>query len=385
MQIAESNVGKTSKKRTGYLPTLDGWRALAILGVIFTHESLHTFGPFNTRWLYEYGDRGVDTFFAISGILICSRLLEEESQNGSISLRGFYIRRFFRILPAAFLYLFTVVILGLLGYLVVHRTEIFAAIFFYRNYTRLLGRAALPNVAVFTGHFWSLAVEEHFYFILPALLVFTKKRFRVPALLFLTALVLANRAYQLRTRPWLTIRWHTDIRLDALLIPAIIAILVYGVRDKKPLLRAAKWWPLVLLVVISLIPVKPSNWQIAAMSVLLPIMIMGSILHPHNILGKILEHPVLRYIGRVSYSLYLWQQLFVISHFFTTKPLGILQQWPLNLGFSFLCALASFYLVEKPMMRLGHKLAPPATPGREDLSAADTAPSSADGKTPVLT
>src|SRR5450432_708876 len=89
--------------KPNYLPTLDGWRALAILGVMLCHDSIHTLGPFNTGFLYMHGDLGVDLFFAISGILICSRLLTEEESQGFISRKDFYIRRAFRILsPAIF-------------------------------------------------------------------------------------------------------------------------------------------------------------------------------------------------------------------------------------------------------------------------------------------
>src|SRR5471030_1514150 len=96
----------------GYLPTLDGWRALAILGVMLQHMTLSFFYPHdpypNERALHIsrlLGDKGVEIFFAISGFLICSRLLQEHRRQGQVSLRAFYIRRFFRILPPYIFYL----------------------------------------------------------------------------------------------------------------------------------------------------------------------------------------------------------------------------------------------------------------------------------------
>ena len=89
-----------AKLRRGYLPTLDGWRCLAILAVLIDHGTL----GFPTLQRYSpvrLGPNGVSLFFAISGFLICSRLLEEFEQAGGISLKGFYIRRACRILPAA--------------------------------------------------------------------------------------------------------------------------------------------------------------------------------------------------------------------------------------------------------------------------------------------
>jgi peptidoglycan/LPS O-acetylase OafA/YrhL len=76
---------------------------------------------------------------------------------------------------------------------------------------------------------------------------------------------------------------------------------------------------------------------------------------------------MLRYIGRISYSLYLWQQLFFIQHFVGGDPLRVWQSWPLRLVMTSACAMTSYYLLERPLARLGHRLAPSATPGREDL------------------
>src|SRR5258708_16736007 len=102
---------------SGYLPTLDGWRAIAILGVIICHGTTAIFGPggtyVNSRVfdLTRNGALGVDIFFGISGFLICTRLLQEEQKQGRISLKNFYIRRGFRILPP---YLFFLSILSLI-------------------------------------------------------------------------------------------------------------------------------------------------------------------------------------------------------------------------------------------------------------------------------
>lgn len=96
---------RTSPAAGGYLPTLDGWRAIAILGVMVAHGTAASFGAggaFANASLYalsRYGAMGVDVFFGISGFLICSRLIAEHRARGRINLKGFYIRRFFRIPP----------------------------------------------------------------------------------------------------------------------------------------------------------------------------------------------------------------------------------------------------------------------------------------------
>jgi peptidoglycan/LPS O-acetylase OafA/YrhL len=151
-----------------FLPTLDGWRAIAIAMVVLSH-SLTTAsargggGGFLNLLTFRMGTFGVMLFFAISGYLICTRLLVEEETTGSVSLRSFYIRRVFRILPAAYVYLGTVAVLALARILVVGWADIAGAALFYSNYEE--------SGSWFTGHFWSLALEEHFYLLWPPVLV----------------------------------------------------------------------------------------------------------------------------------------------------------------------------------------------------------------------
>jgi peptidoglycan/LPS O-acetylase OafA/YrhL len=87
-------------------------------------------------------------------------------------------------------------------------------------------------------------------------------------------------------------------------------------------------------------------------------------LNPDQILGRILEWNWLRWIGRLSYSLYLWQQLFLVPYNNRVSSLGRLQDWPFNLLAALICAVASYYLVERFFIKLGHKLARPVSEGR---------------------
>ena len=103
--------------------------------VLFSHDVLHRLGPISTYWPHAHGAAGVDVFFAISGILICTLLLGEERQTGTISLQGFYIRRAFRILPAPFVYVAVVAILSALHVLTsVHKSELVSSPLFCRNH-----------------------------------------------------------------------------------------------------------------------------------------------------------------------------------------------------------------------------------------------------------
>src|ERR1700737_5224268 len=119
----------------GYLPTLDGWRAIAIFSVMLSHDRLYRFGPLSTQWFQDHGALGVDIFFAISGILICSRLLAEEPSQGFISRRNFSVRRAFRILPPAAVFLATLLLLKVTVHFPVALPEVLASLFFLRNST----------------------------------------------------------------------------------------------------------------------------------------------------------------------------------------------------------------------------------------------------------
>ena len=347
-----------ARKSRSYMPTLDGWRAISILFVMMYHDSLHRVGAISNGWFFEHGNVGVDVFFAISGILICSRLLTEEQRFGSISLRHFYIRRAFRILPPAILYLLVLATLSALAIIPHVGLDWFGALFFYRNYTRLLGTHLVFGGGS-TGHFWSLSVEEHFYLLLPAVLVFTRRKHRLKVLSALILLVAISLAVQLRHRSWVHIQFHSDVRLDSLLIPAMIAVLVQRETIRAWFQRIGRFWPVILAALFVLITWTPENFgQVFGLALLMPVLVLGTVLNPQSILSRFLELPPLRFVGRISYSLYLWQQLFFVGHFNPeAATLGWLQRLPFDYLAAFACALASYSLLEKPAMHYGHKLA----------------------------
>jgi len=142
--------------RSGYLATLDGWRAIAIAGVLLDHATA------TLRHAREYtfmrtGPNGVSVFFAVSGFLICTRLLEEEQLTGKFNLKGFYVRRACRILPAAFCYLTIIGVLGILGILTVTPLEWGSCVLFFRNY--LSPDWIHHGWGGYTIHYWSLAAS----------------------------------------------------------------------------------------------------------------------------------------------------------------------------------------------------------------------------------
>jgi peptidoglycan/LPS O-acetylase OafA/YrhL len=360
--------------KSGYLPSLDGWRTVAILSVIFFHDSIHRVGRFSNSFLHTHGDLGVDLFFAISGILICSRLLEEERITGKISLRGFYIRRIFRICPAAWTFLFTYLLLAAFHLVPMDFGGVITAFLMVRNFwVHFAGDA--PNTW-YTIHFWSLSVEEHFYLLLPALLVFGKsRRVQLLGLLSCLCLIWVEVVMHFPTLRVANVWIRTDVRLHALLIPALFAVLLGRQHIRKFVIRWFRPWLVITLFVLTeIIWSRVTNHVIQNAGLLIipigfPLIVVSTMLHPRAWVTRLLETWPMRSIGRISYSLYLWQQIFFVSgHTPARWPLSTLQVFPFNYLAAFACAIASYYVIEKPLIRVGHRLAHPVSPGHEDLN-----------------
>ncbi len=373
-----SDITPTSPLK-GYIPTLDGWRAVAIIAVMASHAGHSYSAPRGQDSFFDRiasGTHGVNLFFAISGLLITSRLLEEWDTAGHVSLKRFYIRRAFRILPPALLYLGVVALLGALGLLPVVREELVAAALFFRNYLpAILG----PNGAgFFTSHYWSLGVEEHFYLFWPALLIFAGRKRALPVAIALASLVAVWRHIE----AWREIMLYnaiqpnyfvrSDTRIDAIMWGVVAAHAL-----SRPEIRAAIERYLSTMVIVALFALygaivyrygtRPTFWE----ATIVPAIVAGTVLRPRSILGRVLESPVMRWIGRLSYSLYLWEFFFVYYHD-VPITLGIWQTFPVNLIAAIVCAAASYYLVERPLVRIGHRLAP-AMP-RDAMDRASAAP-----------
>jgi peptidoglycan/LPS O-acetylase OafA/YrhL len=365
-----------------YLPSLDGWRALSIALVIMHHSSVSSTVPVFRPLLQsisDFGEIGVEIFFAISGLLICSRLLEEESSRGQISVQGFYRRRFFRILPAAFFYLLVVAILAAFHVIPLLTLDWFGALFFFRNYLTLLAYLRHSPLALhwYTGHFWSLSMEEHFYLVLPGILVLFKKTrlWVLGGLALAVALWRAILTHFFHTTAQFNFR--TDTHVDALLIPAMIALALYPLMRNQAAKRYLPAWSFAVFagLVICLLTIKvPFSFTLRA--VVIPLLILSTVLHPTALPGRILELRPIRWVGWISYSLYLWQQLFFGVNVAGSPPrIAFLREWPINVLALTVCATFSYYVVEKPFVRLGHRFSlVPATRNASSAGASNSPP-----------
>jgi peptidoglycan/LPS O-acetylase OafA/YrhL len=364
-----SHWGRSPEKRPGslrsdartYFPSLDGWRALSVIAVILYHGRFDFFSDDSLlRRISAHGEIGVDVFFAISGFLITSLLLQEFRRTDRISLRSFYLRRFFRIIPAYYLAIATISILGVVKLIPMDLKDLLSCLLFYRNY-RPLGMDV--SGGFYTAHFWSLAIEEHFYILWPALILLVRPRRIGPVALVFAVAVFGWRELEMHyhlsaalfSQQDLSVR--TDTRIDSLLWACIAAIYYPAIeRFFESIPISEVWLPFAAIVAgVVAFRIRGSELIIA---IVVPLMVLGTVAKPNSILGQILESAPLCWIGTLSYSIYLWQELFLpeISSMKGHGAVGFLQHEPWSIIAILTCACLSNYLLERPMNRLGHRL-----------------------------
>jgi len=353
--------------RFGYLPTLDGWRAVAVVLVMLVHGSdsiRHVVSPAVFRHLgpiETYGWFGVQIFFALSGFLVCSRLLHERQVRGRIDVRQFYLRRAFRILPASLAYLIAAGVLALVGVLHFDLRTWLITLGCLSNYFR--------SPVNYLGHYWSLAVEEHFYLLWPFLLLRTRTWRR--GLLTAAGLAVAVtvwRVVNFRFMPpaaagFSTFWARTDLQADGLLWGCVLAFLyVEGpARDRLSALLRRPLWTLAALIMVASVFWHPHDWKLrqallVGFRVSAPLVIVGTVLHPTGVVGRVLESRPFRIVGRLSYSIYLWQMLFLEPEGARLPAFGRFQTLPWNVVGVAACAWLSYTCIEQPLLRLGHRL-----------------------------
>ncbi len=360
-----------------YFPALDGLRAFAVAGVIAYHFGFH--------WA-NGGYLGVDLFFVLSGFLITSLLASEWASTKRIGLRSFWARRAKRLLPAVLVLLLVLTLYDWLGGPNISsdtfRPDAIATLFYYANwhlifthqsyFTQFLAPSPLK-------HTWSLAIEEQFYLFWPliALVMFRlAKRRRAHgsrafprrlALIVTTVLALASAVemallFRRGVDPS-RIYYGTDTRSFELFIGAILALVVTARPDHPPRVRRALHvaGPLCAVALGALWVTagddlgNPSAWMYRGGLVLAGILaavVIASVAQPHaGPLGMVMSIAPLRWIGRISYGLYLWHwPVYVLMTDVTTGLSGdalLLARLAATLG----AATASFYLIERPVRR----------------------------------
>lgn len=370
----------------GYVPALDGLRAIAALGVILLH-SLNSFTNVRPQATVQGGFYGVDIFFTLSGFLITTLLVEEFQRRGTIDLRAFWVRRVLRLMPALLLVIAMTILFGALvdagrlpfgqglndrqgtyngSLLLPFWQGIPVTVLPISNWLWVIGHAYF----VPTSFAWSLAIEDQFYFLWPfaLLLLLACRRFtlRSAAFLVLGVAVTATlwRNWILATRvswdpngsTWDATYRRTDARADEILIGCALALLLASGLIPTSILRrrllgALAWICLVGILALYLLgrstELITHQIGLTLVAVLTAVLISHLVTHRSGRLSAVLAWPPLIGIGQVSYGLYMWHFVWL-----SYTPAAGYERLPLAIVLTAASALASYYVIEQPALRL---------------------------------
>ncbi|HHF0148660.1 TPA: acyltransferase family protein [Haemophilus influenzae] len=345
-----------------YRPEIDGLRAIAVISVIIYH--------LNENWL-SGGFLGVDIFFVISGFLITGIIITEIQQN-SFSLKQFYTRRIKRIYPAF------ITVMALVSFIA-------SVIFIYNDFNKLrktieLAIAFLSNfyLGLTQGYFdlsanenpvlhiWSLAVEEQYYLIFPLILILAYKKFREIKVLFIITLILffillatsfvsANFYKEVLHQP--NIYYLSNLRFPELLVGSLLAI-YHNLSNKVQLSKQISNILAILSTLLLFSCLFLMNNDIAyipGVTLILPCIFTALIIHTtsqNNIVKLCLSNKAIVFIGKISYSLYLYHWIFIAFAYYITGEKQINNQSiAIVIVLTIIFSVLSYYLIEQPIRK----------------------------------
>ncbi|MCH8651102.1 acyltransferase family protein [Staphylococcus lugdunensis] len=350
-----------------YMPGLDGLRAIAVLGIIIYH--------LNPQWL-SGGFLGVDTFFVISGYLITSLLIIEYYRTGTIDLRAFWIRRIKRLIPAVYFMVSAVLVFILLfkpDLIIEIKKDAIASFLYVSNWWYISQNVDYFNQFAIAPlkHLWSLAIEEQFYVFYPIVVFFLFKRFKpqkITLILWIVSLLsLVTMAIIFGvTGDSSRVYFGTDTRLQTLLLGCILAFVwnPFGLKKTKYKMsylgiNLSGIIAFILLVSFFFIISDQDKWiyqggfyLISAMT----LFIIASAVHPSSILAKLLSFKLFTYIGKRSYSLYLWHfPIIVLMNSYYVQGQIPAYVYIIEVILMFVMAEFSYQFIENPIRKKGFK------------------------------
>jgi peptidoglycan/LPS O-acetylase OafA/YrhL len=336
------------------IPSLDGLRAVSIAFVFLGHLAGTRGFPLGTAAgnASNIAELGVHVFFVISGYLITRLLLEEVARHGHIELPRFYLRRTLRIFPPYYALLAVLAIADVAGLVALHDHDVLHAMTYTSNYDR--------HRSWYVGHTWSLSVEEQFYLLWPAVMLLLRPR---KAIIAAAAVVLLVPV--IRVASWELMRWTGDgigHRFETVADAIAIGCVLAGVRarlHRSPLYLRMLSSPAFLLVPLltfaaNLLGDHPVVYFGAAFTLVnlgVALCVDWCVTFADGRIGRVLNAQPLVFVGWLSYSLYLWQQLFLnrASGAWTAS-------FPLNLTLAVVAALGSYYAIERPSLALRRRI-----------------------------
>ncbi len=341
-----------AKLALSYLPALDGIRAVAVFLVIFYH-----FGFSRVP-----GGTGVTIFFVLSGFLITWLLLRENEKDGTISLKKFYRRRILRIFPAFYAYwLGLVLLMTVTGKTMVWPQAISALLYVTNYYNIIFGD---PNTGF--SHTWSLSIEEQFYLLWPFVflwLINDLKKMTVLLVCIIIAVWIHRVILYSVFDVWQGYFYEAfDTRMDSLMMGCLVAVLLRrGVMMPFwKILCYNQFMPLIILALLTVsiyceqgfIPRYRDVVGLAVNPLLIALFLVQMLNLSSFYIWRWIDWPVMRYLGRLSYSLYLYQQITLGGAKKLFVHESVLVQLIAAVAVTVIVAACSYHIIELPFLKL---------------------------------
>ncbi|HEX4347553.1 MAG TPA: acyltransferase [Vicinamibacterales bacterium] len=331
------------------IPSLDGLRGVSILLVLFAHARGTLGTPaFLSSAAFDHGVLGVRVFFVISGFLITRLIVEEIDTTGRLSLKLFYIRRALRIFPAFYLFLGVVICASAVHWLAIPAGNFWFAATYTMNFVQ--------HGYWETGHLWSLAVEEQFYLLWPfTICTLGLRRASILAALLAVAAPYALLALFLRgSGIYMIANTAFPLSLDAIAAGCVLGAYIgrleaHAVFQRVIRSRYGAVAPVVVLA-LDFLDHHSALYHGVAQPAITAGICYSIARYTHAVQSpgaRLLAARPLVWLGQRSYSLYLWQQLFLDPY-----QHSLLQAFPISLLGAFACAGASYRFIEVPLNRL---------------------------------
>lgn len=324
-----------SVMQTRNYASINGLRAISIF-LVLTHHSILQYDIFKNlngiKWLNPFfellndGQLGVNVFFVISGFLITSLMLQEEAKTKTVSLKNFYMRRTLRIFPAYYFLLIIYFIFQLLGYIHITTHAWLTSI----TYTKYFNWSA----DWYTRHAWSLSIEEHFYILWPVIFLAGNKVRKYVAISLILIVPFIRLFHHYHKISWIN-ELTIFLRIDAISMGCVFALY----KDEIVSRISLHWKKIFYVSIITLfflryfpylankvhlriifIPIGTTHGTIA--NILIALIMMYSVFGPKGIWFRILNLKLINYAGLISYSIYLWQEIFLYKTTLLDRPVS---------------------------------------------------------------
>jgi len=346
---------KSSEHAAARIPCLDGLRAISITLVLFSHlEGTRNFPSIPIERFIDLGNFGVRVFFVISGYLITRLLIAEHRKSKTISLPMFYFRRTFRIFPAFYGLIWLLAVAEMIGWTTLAKGDVIHGMTFTMNYHY--------ERAWNVGHLWSLAVEEQFYLLWPAIVLLFRPKGALWIAVITVAVVPLVRVGTHLLLPGSRVGIGESFQTVADTLATGCVLALAGQRLDRigwfTRIQAHGATPVALFLLAMFVHGFHSFISFSYLigesitNVALALVIDGVLRNPASRFGRFLELRPLVFVGVLSYSLYLVQQPFL-----NRASSGWWAAFPINFILVAVLALSSYYLVEKPFLDLRTRLA----------------------------